>query len=139
MLKVVFDTNVIVSAMLHKQGVPALLVKLALSRKIHPVYSPHLMLEYDEVLRRKKFRLPKKDVDEILGDLRNVGIEVFPTQTITLITKDPQDNRILEASLEAKADYIITGNRKHFPFAKFKKTRIVTPREFLESEGAYLR
>lgn len=70
---------------------------------------------------------------------KRVGMEVFPTQTITLITKGPQDNRILEASQAAKADYIITGNKRHFPFAKFKKTRVVTPREFIEREGANIK
>ncbi len=138
MLKVVFDTNVIVSALLVKQGLPALVLGLAISQKIQLCYSPALMAEYKEVTRRKRFKFNPKDVEEILSHIKRVGIEVFPKKTITLITKDPQDNRILEASQKAKADYIITGNRRHFPFAKFKKTKIVSPREFIEREGVHV-
>lgn len=38
----------------------------------------------------------------------------------------------------AGADYLITGNKKHFPLVTFQKTKIVSPREFLESEGAHI-
>lgn len=135
MLKVVFDTNIIVSALLVEEGLPALLLDLATNKKIQLCYSQALMIEYEEVLQREKFNLPKEKIRKALAHIRRTSIEVTPTQTITLITKDPADNRILEASQAAKADYIVTGNKKHFPFTKFKKTKIVNPREFITKEG----
>jgi len=72
----------------------------------------------------------------MLDKIKSSGIRVLPRQPLTLLTRDPQDNRILEASLEAQADYIITGNKKHFlPWTEFRKARIVTPREFIDQEG----
>lgn len=138
MLKVVLDTNVVVSAMLTKQGLPALLLNLALRRKVRMFYSPDLMAEYEGVLKRRKFSFPSKDVEEILDQIRSTGLEVFPKQAVTLLTEDPTDNRLLEISQEAEADYLITGNKKHFPLVTFQKTKIVSPREFLESEGAHI-
>ena len=139
MLKVVLDTNIIVSALLVKQGLPALILSLGISQKIQLCYSPALMTEYQEVTKRKRFKFKKEDVEGVLADIKRVGLEVIPTQTITLITRDPQDNRILEASQKAKANYIITGNKRHFPFSKFKKARIISPREFIEREGAHIK
>jgi putative PIN family toxin of toxin-antitoxin system len=135
MLRVVLDTNIIVSALLTDQGLPALILDLAISRRIQLFYSQALMSEYEEVLSRRRFDFPPKKVKKTLAEIKRAGIDIFPTQTIILITEDPKDNRILEASQTAQAHYIITGNRKHFPFQKFKKTRIVSPREFLEREG----
>jgi len=137
MIRVVLDTNVIVSALLTDQGLPALILDLAISRNIQLFYSQALMSEYEEVLSRRRFNFPSKKVKNTLAEIKCASIEVFPTQTIALITEDPADNRILEASQAAQADYIITGNKKHFPFPKFKRTRIVSPREFFEREEAH--
>lgn len=139
MLKVVFDTNIVVSALLNEAGLPALVLDLATNKKIHLFYSEALMTEYEEVLKRKRFNLPQEKINKALDEIKGSSIQVYPSETITLITKDPADNRILEASQAAKADYIITGNKRHFPFAKFKKTKIVTPREFIAREGANIR
>ena len=138
MLKVVFDTNVIVSALLVEEGLPALLLDLAMSKKIQLFYSPALMTEYEQVLCREKFRLPREKVRKTLEEIRRSSTEVCPRYTLTVITRDPADNRILEAGQSAKADYIITGNRRHFPFEMFGKTRVAPPREFVASEGATL-
>ena len=138
MLRVVIDTNVIVSAMLVKGCVPALVLGLALDNKIQFYYSQALMAEYKRVLGRRKFKFRREDVDEILDKIEHTGTEVFPVGTIDFIIRDPADNRILEASQEARADYLVTGNKKHFPFAKFKKTKVVSPREFLENVWVYI-
>ena len=140
MLKIVFDTNIIVSALLNKKGLPALLVALAIENgKLQLFYSPALMAEYERVLKREKFDFDPKDTKEILSKIKRAGIEVLPKKTITLITEDPEDNRILEAGEEAQADYIITGDKSHFPFDKITKPFIVTPREFVVREEARLK
>ena len=139
MLKVVFDTNIVVSALLVEEGLPAALLDLATSQKIQLFYSPDLMAEYERVLDRPKLSLPKEKVERALDVIKHTSIEVIPKETLRVITEDPADNRILEVSQAAKADYIITGNKKHFPFSKFRKTRIVNPREFIEREGTNIR
>ena len=46
---------------------------------------------------------------------------------------DPDDNKFLECALEANADFLITGNKKHFPLKSFHRTRIVSPRDFIDT------
>lgn len=138
MVKVVLDTNVVVSAALNKKGLPALLVSRAIARKIDLYYSPALIQEYREVLGREKFQLPPDQVDALIADLQQAGTQVHPVQTLTVLTRDPQDNRILECAQQAQADYLITGNKRHFPLARFDNIHIVNPREFIVQQGAEL-
>ena len=58
---------------------------------------------------------------------------VTPTKRLKIVKPDESDNRILEYAVRAKADFIITGNKRHFPFEEFKSSKIVTPREFINS------
>lgn len=135
MFKVVLDTNVVVSAALNSKGLPALLVSMAISRKIDLCYSAAILQEYREVLQREKFHLPSDRVDALVDDLVKAGTQVNPLQTLTILTRDPQDNRILECAQQARADYLVTGNKKHFPFARFANTCIVNPNEFMAQQG----
>lgn len=57
---------------------------------------------------------------------------VEPKIRIAVITADPADNKFLECAQAAQADFLITGNTKHFPFKQFQDTRIVSPKEFIE-------
>ncbi len=134
MLRVVFDTNIIISALLNEEGLPALLLDLAFSGKLQFFYSTALMREYEEVLRRKKFNLSPQKIKKALDEIKRIGIKVYPLKLICRIHKNPADNRILEVSQESDADYIITGNSRHFSFSHYKNTKIITPRKFITIE-----
>jgi predicted nucleic acid-binding protein len=67
------------------------------------------------------------------------AIMVKPTKELDLLKADKSDNRILECALKAKVDFIITGNKKHFPFEEFKGSKIVTPREFISKIGKEIK
>ena len=68
-------------------------------------------------------------MNTFLSELENTAVMVYPTMLVTSALDEP-DNRIRECALEVKAHYVITGNRKHFPFAQFKGIKILTPAEF---------
>jgi predicted nucleic acid-binding protein len=70
-------------------------------------------------------------VDQFLAQIEQHSLKVKPQKKLEL-SPDPEDNKFLECALEARAGFIITGNTKHFPFGKFKKTLIVSPSEFLD-------
>jgi len=131
MLKVVFDTNVIVSAALKEQSLPALLLSLGLEAKVKFFVSTELINEYQKVLLRPRLKLNKKDCMELIERIQEKALMIHPKKTLSILKADEPDNRILECALEAKADFMITGNKKHFPFEQFKGTKIVSPREFL--------
>lgn len=128
-LKVVYDTNIVVSANLKPGSLPASLVALALGEQVKLFYSPPIFEEYRAVLARPKFGFDPKAIATFLRDLRNAGEVVRPIKSVTVALHEP-DNRFLECAQTARADYVLTGNKRHFPFSVFGKTRIVSPAEF---------
>ena len=133
MLKVVFDTNVIVSAALYEKSLPALLLSLGLEDKVRFFVSPVLLNEYEAVLKRPRFKLGGREITELMRKIRRKALIVTPAKRLKIIKEDEPDNRVLECAIKANADFIITGNKRHFPFEEFKGSKIVTPREFINS------
>jgi len=125
MLKVVLDTNILVSALL-TSGPPAFIVDLIAGGKIIPIYSVFIMEEYYEVLSRKKFNFSPMQVNRLMDDITRVGITVEGKPSAKNIKVDKDDKIFYDAAKEANA-FLITGNIKHFP----KEDFIVTPSQFL--------
>jgi len=128
MIRAVLDTNVVVSAHLVAQGRQALIVELGLGRAFEWIVSEPLLAEYEEVLRRPRFGLRPESVARSMGAIREVVRLVSPHRKLT-VTTDPDDNLVLECALEGGANYVVTGNLRHFP-AKYRNIRIVSPRAF---------
>ena len=128
--RVVYDTNVVVSALLKENSDPALLIRLALNGSILPCLSQPELEEYEEVLKRPKFSFHPGTVNQFLRDLRKWALVVAPSRRVH-VALDEADNRFLECARSARAKYLVTGNRKHFPFASFGKTQIVSPAELI--------
>jgi putative PIN family toxin of toxin-antitoxin system len=133
--KVILDTNIIISAAHNPAGKPALVLAIALSQKpelVSMYISQEVWAEYQEVITRDKFKyFNQRHVKALLSQIKKHAKMLKPSVPIIAIKIDPADNRILECALAAVADYLITGNIKHFPFKKFQSTRIVSPQEFL--------
>lgn len=133
MIKVVLDTNVLVSALLKDKSLPAFILALARQKHITVCLSNEICTEYATVLNREKFRIIHKEVKPLLVSLKKEALWANPKEQVVEIVADPEDNKFLECALEARADYLVTGNSRHFPFRRFRDTRIVSPREFLET------
>jgi uncharacterized protein len=125
----VYDTNVIVSAILKPGNIPASLVALAMEGAVRLFLTQEILEEYREVLKRPKFGFDPSAVDAFLQDIEKAAVMVYPTKRVRRALDEP-DNRILECAQEAEAHYVVTGNKKHFPFPEFKGTKIVSPAEF---------
>jgi hypothetical protein len=133
MVRVVLDTNVVVSALIGK-GNPKRILELIFSGKANVCLSEETFAEYVEVLSRPKFiRYPEFTEAAVatLKNLRALSAFVEPTRKMN-VCSDPDDDKFLELALEAKATYLITGNTKHFPSEPYKGIRIVSPAEFLK-------
>jgi putative PIN family toxin of toxin-antitoxin system len=133
MLRVVRDTNVVISALLRPAGLEDRIFKLALAGSLQLCVSPAILAEYAEVLPRPKFKLEPADIELTLAKIREGASIVHPTR-ILKISSDAADNRFLECAETAVADYLVTGNARHFPGAH-KKTMVVTSRELLDILG----
>lgn len=133
MLKVVLDTNIIVSAFHTKEGNPALILSLVINGRLKLCLSDEILTEYREVLSRDRFKyLDQASVKKVLGGLKKKALLVCPKTALDIAKDDREDNKFLECALEAKTDFIITGNTKHFPLQKFRTTCIVSPSEFIQ-------
>jgi putative PIN family toxin of toxin-antitoxin system len=129
--RIVLDTNIVVSAALQPSGLPAQLLELVAYRAVELCVSEELLAEYREVLARPKFaRLDPQRVALLLKLIAEEAIMVRPAKVLT-ISKDEADNRFYECAEAAGADYIVTGNIKHFP-KDHKATRIVSVRQMLD-------
>jgi uncharacterized protein len=128
-LRLVVDTNVIVSAALKPEGLQRTTVLLALSKPARLYVSQPVLDEYVDVLSRPELKIRRGLRLQLLQLIRNRSNLVAPSRRLE-VAGDPDDNRFLECADAARADYLVTGNLRHFP-RFWKKTKIITPREFI--------
>jgi putative PIN family toxin of toxin-antitoxin system len=130
-MRVVLDTNVLISAVVF-QGLPASIVEHARVGSFRLILSPQLLEELRRILR-EKFQYTDAAIHKAEVSLRDVSEVVEPRETVSLITAEPSDNRVLEAAMMGKADMIVTGDHAHLiPLGSFQSIPIVTPRQLLE-------
>ena len=130
MIRVVFDTNILYSAIRQPKGLPAKAVDLVVLGLVVPCVSDALLDEYRDVLLRPELNLHSERRRQVLDLFASVALHVTPTETLK-ISNDEDDNRIYECAAEALADYIVTGNANHFK-KPYKTTRIPTARQLVE-------
>jgi putative PIN family toxin of toxin-antitoxin system len=128
-LRLVIDTNVLVSAALKPDGLQRTTFLLAITKPGRLYVSVPVLEEYAEVLSRPELSIRKGLRLQLLQLLKNHSHLVTPSRHIE-VTSDPDDNIFIECADVARADFLITGNRKHFP-TFWKNTKIVTPRDFV--------
>jgi len=130
MIGVVLDTNIIVSANLKPNRLEAYVVSLALNGLVRQFISADIFDEYGAVLRRLEFPFAPQEIERLLARVRKSSKIVRPAAKISGCAHEA-DNRFLECAAAAKADFLVTGNKRHFSDA-WKATRVVNAREFLE-------
>lgn len=130
MHKVIVDTNVFISGVVYG-GNPRKIIQLWHENKYIFCLSPELKAEILGKLKRK-FLLPKESLQNIEESLDAKSKKYIPKNKIT-ICKDPQENFLIELAEEAKANYIISGDKLVLKLEQYKGTRIIAPREFIDN------
>lgn len=128
MITVVLDSNVYISALIFG-GVPRQMLNLIYSQNLLLYTSQSIV---DEVVRilSEKFYWSRQQIDlHQLSFLERCTI-IKPSIRLR-VCSDPDDNHVLECAQAARADFLVTGNTKHFP-PHHETTRVVTPRQFLD-------
>lgn len=132
MIRVVLDTNIIVSALLNPQGAPAqVLLFVLLESEAELCMSAAIYSEYEEVLRRPRLRRNETEIEAALRAVRQRATWTRAAARVR-VCSDPDDHIFVECAQDAGAQYLVTGNAGHFP-PKWGETLIVTPREFLDA------
>ena len=130
MIRIVIDTNILVSALLGPVSLPAAVFALVLGGQVQLCVSAAVFAECEEVIRRPHLRRSREVVEKTLQSIEELGFWVKPTVRVEECS-DPDDNIFLECAQAASADYLVTGNRRHFP-GRWKKTLVIGAREAIE-------
>ena len=128
----VFDTNVIISALLFNDSVPGKAFLRALNQgKI--LISEALVSELNRVLNRNRFNayVTRKEREEFLASLINETYLIEISETIQ-VCRDSKDDHVLEAAVNGKATYIVTGDSDLLILNPFRGIEIITPARFLK-------
>lgn len=135
-LRLVLDTNILVSAALKPNGLQRTVLLLAVTAPARLYVSDAIFVEYRTVLARPELRIRKGLQRQLLQLVRNRSHSVTVSRPLQA-TKDPDDNKFLEYADAARADYLVTGNQRDFP--KFwKGTKVITSREFVTIVAPHL-
>ena len=131
-MRIVVDTNVLVSGLLSPFGPPGTILGLIAAGRLSLCYDPRILAEYGEVLRRPRFSFVEEDVSTLLLQIE-AGGELTSPMPLPVRLPDPLDEPFLEVAADALADYLVTGNVRHFPARARQGVRVVSPREFVEA------
>src|SRR5215468_3996246 len=135
-VRLVIDTNVVVSAALKPEGIQRTVVLLAMIKPARGYVSEPIMAEYAFVLARTELKIRKSLRQQFLQLIKNHAHVVRPAR-LTTFTVDPADNMFVECADAARADYLITGNQRHFP-TFWKTTKVINSSEFLSLMAPHL-
>jgi uncharacterized protein len=135
-LRLVIDTNVLISAAIKPAGLQRTVLLLAITKPARLYLSESILDEYRRVLGRPELMIRRGLQRQLLQLIKNRAHTVAPRRRLA-VTRDPDDNMFLECADAARADYLITGNQRHFP--KFwKQTKVITSREFISLVAPHL-
>ena len=129
-MKVVLDTNVLVSGLLSAAGPPGQILELLIDGVLQPCIDGRMLDEYESVLHRPELSIDPENAEEILEFIR-FGAETIAALPLPIRLPDPDDLAFLEVAATAQA-VLVTGNKRHFPHKVCKNVTILTPREFLD-------
>jgi uncharacterized protein len=135
-LRLVIDTNVLVSAALKPESLQRTAFLLSITKPARLYVSRPILDEYAEVLARPELRIRKGARLQLLDLIENRSFLVAPHKRLE-VARDPDDNIFIECADAARADYLITGNRRHFP-GYWKSTKVVAARDFIEIVAPHL-
>jgi len=130
-IRTVADSNIYLSAILFG-GRSDEIRRLAIEGTIQLFVSELILAEIAGVLKRK-FKWSDWQIAEALNDTRAYTTLVTPAMTLAVIKEDEADNRVLECAVEAKAQYIVSGDKRHLqPLGIYEGIKVLSLKEFLD-------
>lgn len=135
MIRVVLDTNIVVSALIKQGSIPEAVFNISIGHpKVQLCLTKDIADKYKTVLSYGKFKkyLRQDSIEQALQAIKQAATMIKPRSAGIPKLSDPDDEKFLACAIAARASYLITGNTKHFPQPSFGRTRIITPREFYD-------
>jgi len=136
MLKVVLDANIFVSALINPHGKPAQILNYVFENKIRLFTSPSIIEELERVLSysrlMKRHGLEEEELKEFISELLSIMPLTEEEKIIKVIMEDLSDNKYLSCALNAKVDFIVSGDVHLLNLGQYEEIRITTPAQLLE-------
>lgn len=130
-MRIVLDTNVLVSGLLSPFGVCGQIVRMMVAGDFTLCVDARILLEYDEVLKRPKFGMDPDKLDAMMEFIRSAS-EAHGSAPLQNSLPDHDDDQFLEVAIAAGADALITGNTRHFPASCRAGVSVLSPAQFIE-------
>jgi len=129
-MRVVIDTNVLVSGLLSAYGASGEILRMLVAGSFDLLYDARIASEYEDVLRRPKFSFEKSHIEDLVEFIMHSGIPVSAAPLARHL-HDADDEPFLEVAISGKAECLITGNIAHFPLKSRCGIKVLTPRQFI--------
>ena len=131
-MRIVLDTNVLVSGLHNPNGVPGRIIDLILGARIQVLYDDRILAEYLDVLARPRLAIEPSLAQAVVGYIRLSGKQIMALPQDKDTLPDPDDLPFAEVAITGKADMLVTGNMKHFSGLKERGVTVVFPAQCLE-------
>jgi putative PIN family toxin of toxin-antitoxin system len=133
-MRVVIDTNIIVSAYLG--GILETVIVRWKAGRFTLIVSDEIADEYHNVLTRPKFKIERAEIDDFFSLLLSRAEFVEPVEGVDAIKSDVSDNKFLEAAIAGQVDFIVSGDNHLLDLGMFREIPIITPRQFMDHLGS---
>lgn len=130
-MRIVLDTNVLVSGLLSPFGPPGEIARMVSAGSVRLCVDARLLSEYEDVLNRPRFRFDPDAVAALI-DFIDANSDTTAASPLSIRLPDVDDEAFLEVALACSADHLVTGNIIHFPERARSGVSVVTPAEFIE-------
>ncbi len=130
-MKIVLDTNVLVSGLLTPFGNCGEIVRMLTSDEITLCVDSRILVEYEEVINRPQFNIDPKKTATVIEYIQT-SAETHATIPLDRALPDEGDNPFMEVALSSGAECLVSGNLKHFPESRRAGMRVLAPKEFLD-------
>ncbi|MCX5806492.1 MAG: putative toxin-antitoxin system toxin component, PIN family [Proteobacteria bacterium] len=130
-MKIVLDTNVLVSGLLSPFGPGGNIVRMLFSGNLTLCIDARILSEYHDVLRRPKFHFEEDKVIAVIDYIEHNGQNVAASP-LSASLPDPDDEPFLEVALKGRAECLITGNQAHFPPGLCQGVTVISPADFIK-------
>ena len=131
-MKIVLDTNVLVSGLLSPYGAPADVLRMVIGGAVTLCVDPRILVEYEQVLARPLFGFAQDAVDALIGFVAAEGEHVVAAPWREPLP-EPDDAPFLEVAVAGGAACLVSGNLAHFPVAARGGVEVLSPAAFVAS------
>lgn len=131
-MRIVLDTNVLVSGLHNPDGVPGRIVDLVMGGRIRLLYDDRILGEYLDVLARPELEIDPSLAQTVVGYIRLAGVRITALPLPANTLPDPDDLPFAEVAASGTADALVTGNAKRFARWKEQGNNVLSPVQFLE-------